>query len=1770
MGAIADLAVPQGGAVAALPVPGEAVTPEQLDVNTFNATAGPFRQGLRSGMNSLGANMNALIGQTGETLGLTEFAADRFKDAENYADFADRVGPPVRDFGQVKSAESLAKFVAGITGEALATSLPAVGASLALRRPVAGITAGTLPFSAGQQITRERADPNSTATPGEVLTHGLEKGAVDSALYASLGGVGQGVKKILSPKTAAKGSMTGALAEGALGNAAAGAGSSVAGDVIAKQGNPDQEISYDDALNAAIGGAVPGAILSGAGHAVGALPGKAARSADELRTRLGKKERPPTGEPRLEDIKEDSSVDDIANMLKDGEENVTENLTNVWNKIKDHPGAQKFKDWATDPDQREAFNAEIQKKYSDSEYKPKVDAALETGKKWYDGAKKYLAERGQKNDVKKSEMRTKVDDDIHDAMLEAMPVDYLQATEPKQLLELGGIIKQMAENPDYFAETGVPATLKKVFGDQFGPLMEKAVERVHGPESRKAAMDTIKGVFKKHNDMEGMQTEEVQNLVRTHLKPEYLANPELRKAAMEELAPKLLDYVNRRGKTDDVFHAGMKEAFAKPEDVMAGLDRLQSEAQTNKVFEHGVAEDSHPAADQRLNKNYTDIADADKARAELLDEYGGSKNVKIYKEANEDGTIGLRLEAADEVGLDKEAFAMSRESATHNRSGLENGILTVKTDTNPQGAKINLVNLTREMIRREGHLTQDGPTRYLADMVKRGIASLVNTEGFRDFTDHSKGQLIKGKDGSWDLPDTAMVARRRVMKDGKPVLVERASDGEMVPKTEPVTYGDLKNASKVSKWDIAGFTKEDVIEHMKDIANHRETRKQQPLGDKALRQEAIKRAMESTRAKEMQKTLADRMEINDNGEQQSDSTPTLASRDRPIDEAKGRQFEEDTGRPIGEGGKKAAPGDPGPVYEPLRDEILKAKATKLPPGPKFSAMNIGKGEVTPEQIKAVKDYVAKVLGTKKTEVLFEKMKHAGEFAKLDGVETMKISIDSADPMSVGYHESVHALVARLMKADPKAAHTLMRAASAAPIVARLRELLAGHPGALKQLADPEERLAYMYQFWASGEKGLLSIGPNTRTWFEKVKGFFGKIGAVWADDMGSAQAVQRANDMLLAFHNGEFSERSTVAKVMAERFPPDPETQLRKFWPGLGKFMDNVIYTAGGSVRDMNFAPMTEIMDKFHTKIADQGTTAGFNQVKRVEVNRFMNRVVEAIRGMDDAQKAALVEELQSGKDRTSPAAKAIEQINKDLFKYMVEKGVKVWADGKYIDLKEITKNYWHRIPNSEYLRTASGKEAFIEMLQKNKVKDPDSVYNKWAQEVESGSPKEDGVLGLSFFTPQINERTLQNIPDADIAPFLEKDLFGTMQQYTQRAVRRAEYAERFGNRGEVIESARKAAAEQGATPAQLKVFDSAVQAHEGTLGADINPKQRAVYAALMTYQNIRLLPLQLFSSFVDPLGIVVRGGTLNDAGKGFLRGIRELVGVKEDASHYMAKTIGSITTAFDEGLASDMANAQFMPAGAKWVSEKFFKYNGMESWNRSLRIAATQAAHDFIVRHVEAPTEHSERMLAQLNLKAKDIKIADGTLDVHNPKIAEAMNRWVNEAILTPNAAHRPIYMSDPHYMLISHLKQYSYLFQKVIINRVHDELKHGNYSPAYALVGYVPAIIAADMMRMAITPTPNDNSARASWTALDWLWSGVQRAGIFGPGQMGIGTAMDTRQNRIPGQNLLGPTVEQLVDFARATAQGTGVGNELINAVPGLKLIKGTGHETLPVGDE
>jgi hypothetical protein len=309
-------------------------------------------------------------------------------------------------------------------------------------------------------------------------------------------------------------------------------------------------------------------------------------------------------------------------------------------------------------------------------------------------------------------------------------------------------------------------------------------------------------------------------------------------------------------------------------------------------------------------------------------------------------------------------------------------------------------------------------------------------------------------------------------------------------------------------------------------------------------------------------------------------------------------------------------------------------------------------------------------------------------------------------------------------------------------------------------------------------------------------------------------------------------------------------------------------------------------------------------------------------------------------------------------------------------------------------------------------------------------------------------KRLLAFIKPEDAAQFVEKNIHATLTSYINQAARKAEWTRRLG--GGKLEQLIADAKAQGATRADLKTAENYLKAVDGTLGDDLNPTARRLMGNMLVYQNIRLLPMAAFSMLVDPMGVVVNGGTVADAWGTFKRGMKGVTetfnkdgGEVSDQGTKWAELIGAVDTAMMTHVMGDIYSQGMVGGTAQKINSAFFKYNLVEGLNRNFRIGAVEAGVRFLARHAGEPSTHSKRSLRELGLRKGDIQLkadgvialteADGLTAEQVQRVHAALNQWVDGAVLRPDAADKPLWMSDPHWALVAHLKQFVFTFQTV-----------------------------------------------------------------------------------------------------------------------------------------
>lgn len=863
------------------------------------------------------------------------------------------------------------------------------------------------------------------------------------------------------------------------------------------------------------------------------------------------------------------------------------------------------------------------------------------------------------------------------------------------------------------------------------------------------------------------------------------------------------------------------------------------------------------------------------------------------------------------------------------------------------------------------------------------------------------------------------------------------------------------------------------------------------------------------------------------------------------------------------------------------------------------------------------DHINKVTGNSVDVNAAAKMLYAGSYleartdaAGIDHRPAINVSVHALDPTSVGYHESLHWLADHLRKnGDPKVFDALVETANSPYVRNVLRTVFKDQPEVLKQVMDSaEERVAYMYQLYANGN---LKLGDRGKTILDKIGDYIRKVMGVWTND-------QRAEHIMKYFNSGDYGAATSMGAKVHERDPiykylmEQGRNHTLDYLGKTAKPLNDLVSSVGGigsaRLRDMGIPAITKIADMIRLHGTQEGTDAGYLPAAGTEFRSWSNKLVERMGEFtfDEANEAFAATALgKMPKDaKQTKLMNAIDSIMTDMHAYMREAGVDIGdrknAQGKY------TPRQW----DPAYV--AGHQTEFREMIQKYI---DNGQFKGTADDLMSRLLRDEGseIESADFLArpgdQYAKKRELHFITAADAAPFLEQNAMRVLTSYIKQGTRRAEWARRFeamtpqeqtaydamgyaekraydAERATPMDKLRAAAVKQGATPEQMALVDKYLEGVTGQLGADVHPGTRKLFGQIMVYENLRLLPMGFFSSLIDPMGVAVRGGDMHDVFNNFKRGIMEIPrgfkkNPKYDAGYHLAEDMGIIDNAVLQHVLGASYGLNAVGNKARAINETLFKYNLMEQMNTSQRVAATEASMRFLLKHKDGDaTPHSARYLNELGLKPADIKTIGTGKDAHvavriadfqqlgmnekaataaHLKMRQAINSWVDGAVLRPDQSQKAIWMNDAHFSLIAHMKQFAFAFQDTILKRALNEAKYGNYQPAYALAGYIPVMLAADLMKGMIQGGGSQPDWKQDWTLGDYVGSAWQRSGLNGVGQFPMDAFKDLHHGGVGIGALGGPSLGQLSDVVSTVGGNRGVEHTLIDSMPANALWSG-----------
>ena len=728
--------------------------------------------------------------------------------------------------------------------------------------------------------------------------------------------------------------------------------------------------------------------------------------------------------------------------------------------------------------------------------------------------------------------------------------------------------------------------------------------------------------------------------------------------------------------------------------------------------------------------------------------------------------------------------------------------------------------------------------------------------------------------------------------------------------------------------------------------------------------------------------------------------------------------------------------------------------------------------------------------------------------------------------------------------------------------------------------------------------GKLKLGDDTRP----LRDFFER--RAWKI-LGFTSSADYAKRALEAFKNGAmtkagYSVRADYAKTTYQK----ATLRALNFARGpLTKHASAFLVDIGNRIRSLNIPAARELVAQFNLRPGEAGDQ-DMRKARVAKGGEYSNRLSDIVSGMKEPEIEALQKALTTHTPPTDPALlKAYDEIKTllevDMYKYLVDSGVEIPKRPDFypvrMDFEAVAKDaveykgLMAEIIGVSPAATAEVRrrlrapedatvEEMAQMMFTNAVYNPEGGAHEYTAE-DSTRPYFESAKGqLSSF---VFKHGTQEQKDK-FAKFVDPSLQRTMGTYIRQAVRRAEFAKRFGDDGHKLTSLFNKAKEQGATDVDLALMRDYVNVALGTHERRLNPfihrllkfgdsltgfdwantdpeKIHGYMAVVSTYNNIRLLGLAALSSFIDPVGVYSRTGNFRDTFKAYRKALSAMWLDDPDGLAHAAYAMGVIDRdTMNEAIAHMYGGAGEIGSRAHKVNSWLFQYNGLDHITRYTRIAALAAGHLFLLRHAnpETSNQHSERFLRDLGISASDIHA-----DQNNPNRVEindktqaALLRFVEEAALRPAGEVKPSWHSDPNFQLVSQYRGYLYAFYNTIVKRMINEAKHHNFAPlAVPALAYIGVSAFAEMLREVIQTLGEGDPRREKWGVSEYAAKGFDRSGLISPrASVLMGVKSDTEMGSSPLNSLIGPTGQQVANIIDTVQGDRRLSTTFVDATP------------------
>ena len=548
--------------------------------------------------------------------------------------------------------------------------------------------------------------------------------------------------------------------------------------------------------------------------------------------------------------------------------------------------------------------------------------------------------------------------------------------------------------------------------------------------------------------------------------------------------------------------------------------------------------------------------------------------------------------------------------------------------------------------------------------------------------------------------------------------------------------------------------------------------------------------------------------------------------------------------------------------------------------------------------------------------------------------------------------------------------------------------------------------------------------------------------------------------------------------------------------------------------------------------------------------------------------------------------------------------GDKMHSDqAKYNPELGYQKNYLLRYKSFDKRAIHKNKQEFAQLLQKNfgfsqseavelanRITDSSEV-NDFADILEGSAAA--GKPGSH------KERTLNLSENPEFQQFMEQDVFANVANAAKSAARYQAYQEFVGDNHSVINQLLSEMQAEGVDPAEVNKVAAQMRdyldAESGNYKRATSPagkRLERVQRNLMTWMTVAGLPLATISSFVE-VALATKGLTKSEIfGEGGLKGQGDKIGQLmwdkfgetqvydeklDDGApaavkgRYILEKLGY--TNWDVGSASTTSTAT--KVGATEVSdvdsrflEFYFQATGLTGWTNYTRTLRASFAGDFLKTKLEliansdpdSKTNEVQEAEEQLRNYGLDVDTAVQSYmngePISDAQLREFQFNWINDAVVLPQAANRPLIYQDPRFALFTQFQGFISAFTANQLPKMWGEyVKRGTPSMKYNAFATMATMIMLGFASQYLKDLLKYGELRKFGpdehpylNTSEYLQRGVRASGLLGTGERVLDQFFPIYEQRSDnaGEWLFNTTTGESpsLGFAKRIISGVGYG--------------------------